>query len=262
MSDSELDSNRLEYAVGLETVVAKDPHVTGGKGANLARLIDAGFTVPLGFCVTTTAYRTLVSDPDTRREIESLETLEPTDTDTISELSASVRTRITNAEFPHPIKQTIDESITTLNADSYSVRSSATAEDLPTASFAGQHETFLGVTGLDTVLNRIGECMASLFTERAVAYRLKNDIPHADVAMAVVVQVMVNPVAAGVLFTADPVSGNRNIASVEANFGLGDTVVVGEVSPDNARVDRKSGEGLEYNTGRKTHALRIGTDDS
>lgn len=254
------DSASRPYAVSFDDDAAADTSVTGGKGANLARLFDAGFTVPPGFCVTTAAYRTLVTDSELQREIASLADLDPTAADRIREQSAAVRDRIRNAAFPDPIRETIDATLEGIDAEAVAVRSSATAEDLPTASFAGQHETFLGVTDGDALRDRVRDCMASLFTERAVSYRLQNDVSHADVAMAVVVQAMVEPDAAGVLFTADPVSGKRHVASVDANYGLGETVVTGEVSPDNARVDRRTGDVLEYEVGDKSHARRMRAD--
>lgn len=257
MSDIHVDSDGTAYTAAFEDDMATDPSLTGGKGANLARLVDAKFTVPPGFCVTTAAYRTLITDPETRRVIESLET----DVDRIGERSATVRGRIRNAEFPSPVRQAIEERLEEIEADAVSVRSSATAEDLPTASFAGQHDTFLGVSGQKAVLDRIRDCMASLFTERAVSYRLENDVSHTKVAMGVVIQAMVNPDAAGVLFTADPISGDRHVASVDANYGLGDTVVAGDISPDNARVDRRTGAILEYEIGDKSHALRTRVEE-
>ena len=234
---------------------------TGGKGANLARLVAAGLPVPPGFCVTTAVYDALADTPDVQAAIESLETLDPAETEAIAEQSAAVRTALRQRELPDHVRTAVVDALETLDADAYAVRSSATAEDLPTASFAGQHETFLGVPGAQ-ILDRIRDCLASLFTDRAVAYRLRNDIPHGEVAMAVVVQSMVDASVAGVLFTADPISGNRHVASVDANYGLGDTVVAGEVSPDNARVDRRTGAVLEYEVGEKQHVLRSrgGTD--
>src|SRR5205085_8014792 len=131
----------------------------------------------------------------------------------------------------------ITGSVTRLGGQAaYAVRSSATAEDLPTASFAGQQDTYLNVVGLAAILQHVSRCWASLFTERAVTYRLRNGFGHRKVHMAVVVQRMVFPEAAGTLFTADPVTGNRKVATVEASFGLGEAVVSGLVNPDVYRV--------------------------
>ncbi|WP_276302689.1 PEP/pyruvate-binding domain-containing protein [Halorussus lipolyticus] len=247
------------FVISLEEEEATNLDLTGGKGANLARLVEAGMPVPAGACVTTAAYQVLADEPDIRAEIESLEGLDPESADEIATKSEELRTKIRETEISEHVQRAISNVLDTLGADSYAVRSSATAEDLPTASFAGMHETFLGIDQ-ENVLEYVQECLASLFTERAVSYRLRNDISHLEVAMAVVVQAMVEPEVAGVLFTADPVSSNRHIASIDANYGLGDTVVAGDVSPDNARVDRRTGEVLEYEVGEKQLALRSGKD--
>ncbi|WP_255198519.1 PEP/pyruvate-binding domain-containing protein [Halorarius litoreus] len=247
-----------QYVVSLAEETARDLGVTGGKGASLARLTAADLPVPPGVCVTTAVYEALVDTPELRTAIEALEGLDPTAANEIADQSAAVRAMLRDRELPETAREELAAALEALDADAYAVRSSATAEDLPTASFAGQHETFLGVDELD-VIDRVRDCLASLFTDRAVTYRLRNGVPHGEVAMAVVVQVMVDPEAAGVLFTADPVSGNRHVASIDANFGLGDTVVAGDVSPDNARVDRRSGEILEYAVGEKRRVRQAAT---
>lgn len=256
-SNGSLTSEAGPFTVPFGNANAKELECTGGKGANLARLVDAALPVPEGFCVTTAAYRTLIDTPDIRSAIESLDALDPNDTDEIAEATAEIRLKIQQRTFPENVRRAVLEALGGLDADAYAVRSSSTAEDLPSTSFAGQHESYLGVHGPDAVLERVRDCMASLFTDRSVSYRLQNDVSHDDVAMAVVVQTMVDPDVAGVLFTADPVSGNRHVASVDANYGLGDTVVAGEVSPDNARVNQRTGEVLEYDIGEKGHALRL-----
>ncbi|MFD1514189.1 PEP/pyruvate-binding domain-containing protein [Halomarina rubra] len=227
---------------------------TGGKGANLARLVAADFPVPPGVCVTTAAFERLV-DEATESEISTLDDLDPTATVDVAERSEAVRTTIRERGLPSAVREAISGAVEALGAETFAVRSSATAEDLPEASFAGQHETFLGVADTD-VPDRVLDCMASLFTDRAVSYRLRNGVPNDDVAMAVVVQAMIEPDVAGVLFTADPVTGNRRVASVDANYGLGDTVVAGDVSPDNARVDRTTGELIAYEVGEKRRTRR------
>ncbi|WP_276259227.1 PEP/pyruvate-binding domain-containing protein [Haloglomus litoreum] len=247
------------FVLSLDEEGAADLNLTGGKGANLARLVEAGLPIPTGVCVTTAASQVLFEESNIQAEIESLEALKPENTDEIVSKSEELRTKIRETEIPEHVQRAISNALDTLGADSYAVRSSATAEDLPTASFAGMHETFLGIDQ-ENAPEYVQECIASLFTERAVSYRLRNDVSHSEVAMAVVVQTMVEPEVAGVLFTADPVSGNRHIASIDANYGLGDTVVAGDVSPDNARVDRRTGEVLEYEVGEKRLALRSGKD--
>lgn len=243
--------------VGLEDPEAAEPPVTGGKGATLARLLDAGFRVPNGFCVTTDAYRLLVENGALEADVAALGSLEPGDTDAVAAASKRLRERIRGRKVPKPLKKALREALEASTADRFAVRSSATAEDLPTASFAGQHDTYLGVATED-VLDRVRDCMASLFTTRAVTYRLRNGIPHETVALAVVVQEMVDADVAGVLFTADPISGNRRVANVDASFGLGEAVVAGEVTADNARISRVTGAVLSYEVGDRTASAPLG----
>ncbi|WP_217493380.1 PEP/pyruvate-binding domain-containing protein [Haladaptatus sp. W1] len=241
---------------------ADDIDVAGGKGANLAALARAGLPVPNGFVVTTTAYRYLVDSPQIRDAIDRLEVVDPADTDTHAVVAAELRSFIENREFSASVEAAITDAMASVEStDGFAVRSSATAEDLPSASFAGQHETFLGVKTGD-VLDRIRDCMASLFTDRAVAYRARNGIAHADTEMAVVVQPMVDATAAGVLFSADPTTGNRHVSSVDASFGLGESIVAGDVTPDHALVDTRTDEVLEYTVGTKTVAVELHKDST
>ncbi|MCO8244190.1 PEP/pyruvate-binding domain-containing protein [Haladaptatus sp. AB643] len=259
MDHSQADSDSAVFTLPFDDGSAIDASVTGGKGANLALLVDAGIDVPAGFCVTTGAYRSLVTAPETRRAIEAVDELDPTDADRIAELSATIRERIREAEFPTDVRKALDDSLVELDAETVSVRSSATAEDLPTASFAGQHETYLNVSS-EAVLDRVRDCMASLYTDRAVTYRLRNDVPSSGVALAVVVQAMVDADTAGVVFTADPITENRTVATIEANYGLGESIVAGEVSADTIRVDRSDGTVLSYDIGEKSVRVRSGNE--
>ncbi|MBX0298283.1 PEP/pyruvate-binding domain-containing protein [Haloarcula nitratireducens] len=239
---------------------AEDIDATGGKGANLATLAQAGLPVPPGFVVTTTAYRALVDTPEIRDAIRRLDALDSTDTDALATAAAELRSLIGSREFDGAIETAVADALASFDdTNSFAVRSSATAEDLPSASFAGQHETFLGVAS-DHVLDRVRNCMASLFTDRAVAYRARSDVDHANAEMAVVVQPMVNATAAGVLFTADPTTGNRHVASVDASFGLGESIVAGDVTPDHALVNSQTDEILEYSIGTKTIAVELHKD--
>ncbi|HEX6631874.1 MAG TPA: phosphoenolpyruvate synthase, partial [Gemmatimonadaceae bacterium] len=194
--------------------------------------------VPPGFCVTTDAYRRIVADaPSLGDRLDRLARLAPGDREAIRALAAEIRRAIEAVAIPDDLAAAITRALARLGAhDAYAVRSSATAEDLPTASFAGQQDSYLNVGGTAAVLEHVGRCWASLFTERAVTYRLRNGIDHRAVRMAVVVQRMVDPRAAGVLFTADPVTGNRKVASVEATSGLGEALVSGLVNADVYRV--------------------------
>jgi phosphoenolpyruvate synthase/pyruvate phosphate dikinase len=207
----------------------------GGKAAHLAELarID-GVHVPPGFCVTTSAFRRILAlAPAVDERLERLSRLSPDDRGTIAALSAEMRRAIEGVPIPDDLSAAIGRELAALGEHSAcAVRSSASAEDSPTASFAGQQDTYLNVVGLAAVLEHVSRCWASLFTERAVTYRLRNGFAHRDVNMAVVVQSMVFPQASGILFTADPISGNRKLACVEAVFGLGEALVSGLVNAD------------------------------
>jgi len=230
--------------VSLEDAVARDFSLVGGKAVNLAKLISAGISVPEGFCVTTTVYHDLINDQKIIGLINELETIKLTETDQLNNLAAKIREQIQAKGLSTEVKQAIKNLLDT--EELYALRSSATAEDLPTLSFAGQHDTVLNVSGIEAVTEAVLKCLASLFTDRAVAYRATNKIAHRKVSMAVVVQRMIKADASGVLFTADPTTGKRTVASIDAAFGLGEAIVSGKVTADNVRVDRKSGEILEY----------------
>ena len=209
--------------------------LVGGKGAHLGELSRIeGVRVPAGFCVTTAAYRRVIADtPGFDDLLDRLSCVSPDGGDAIGALSAEVRAIVEGTAIPDDLAAEITGHIARFGENAaYAVRSSATAEDLPTASFAGQQDTELNIVGPAAILRHIRRCWASLFTERAVTYRLRNGIDHRQVQMAVVVQRMVFPHASGVLFTADPVSGNRKVASIEAVFGLGEALVSGLVNAD------------------------------
>ncbi|MFD3523893.1 rifamycin-inactivating phosphotransferase [Streptomyces sp. NPDC058653] len=226
---------RERYLLGLQDVDETDIALVGGKGAHLGGLARIeGVRVPEGFCVTTDAFRWVVEQaPAIGDLLDRLAPLAPDDREAIRTLSARIRRTIEGIAVPDDLVAAITRALGGLGERSaYAVRSSATAEDLPTASFAGQQDTYLNVVGPTEILRHISRCWASLFTERAVAYRRQNGIDHRTVRMAVVVQRMVFPHAAGVLFTADPVTGNRKVATVDAGFGLGEALVSGLVNPD------------------------------
>ena len=236
------------YVLGFEEIDETQTAAVGGKGAHLGELSRIiGIRVPAGFCVTTEAFRRIVtSTPSIERSLHQLSTLGPGDGDAISALSAEIRQTIESAAIPGDLAAMIAGSVAQLGErGAYAVRSSATAEDSPIASFAGQHDTYLNSVGVATILEHISKCWASLFTERAVMYRLQNGLDHRQVQMAVVVQRMLFPQASGVLFTADPVTSNRKVACVEATFGLGEALVSGLVNADvyevrDGRIDAKA----------------------
>ncbi|NBE79632.1 rifamycin-inactivating phosphotransferase [Micromonospora rubida] len=227
------------YVSGLQEVDETQGATVGGKGAHLGALsrID-GIRVPAGFCVTTDAFRRIMAEaPSIDDRLDQLSRLSPDDREAIRTRSAEIRRIIEGIVLPDEVAAAITGALTRLGERAaYAVRSSATAEDLPTASFAGQQDTYLNVMGPAAILSHVSRCWASLFSERAVTYRQRNGIDHRTVQMAVVVQRMVFPQAAGVLFTADPVTSNRKVASVEASFGLGEALVSGLVNADAYRV--------------------------
>ncbi|MBS1689085.1 MAG: phosphoenolpyruvate synthase, partial [Bacteroidetes bacterium] len=207
----------------------------GGKGANLGELSKInGIHVPDGFCISTEAFKRIIDKtPSVSKLLARLVALKVGDRDKISKLSAEIRESIEGASIPEDINEEICNQLSKLGDNrAYAVRSSSTAEDLPTASFAGQQDTYLNVIGKEEILKQIKKCWASLFTDRAVIYRIQNGFEQSRVLLSVVVQKMVFPEAAGILFTADPVTSNRKILSIDASFGLGEALVSGLVNAD------------------------------
>jgi rifampicin phosphotransferase len=227
------------YVLGLEEVDKTQVALVGGKGAHLGELSRIeDVRVPAGFCVTTDAFRRIMAEaPSIDDRLDRLSRLNPDDREVIRTLSAEIRRTLEGIAIPDDLASAITGSLARLGEQAaYAVRSSATAEDSPTASFAGQQDTYLNVVGPAAILQHVSRCWASLFTERAVTYRLRNGSDHLRVHMAVVVQRMVFSQAAGILFTADPVTSNRKVATVEASFGLGEALVSGLVNPDMYKV--------------------------
>ena len=221
--------------LGFQEIDQTQVSVVGGKGAHLGELSRIeGIRVPAGFCVTTDAFQRIMAEaPSIDDRLDRLSRLKPDDREAIRALSAEIRRTLEGIAIPDDLAAEITRPLARLGEQAaYAVRSSATAEDMPTASFAGQQDTYLNVVGPAAILQHVSRCWASLFTERAVTYRLHSGFDHRKVHMAVVVQQMVFPQAAGVLFTADPVTSNRKVASVEASFGLGEALVSGLVNAD------------------------------
>ena len=252
--------------LGLQEVDRTSTAVVGGKGANLGELSRIpGIRVPDGFCVTTGAFqRILAGAPAIGGLLDRLVMLAADDRDGIRELGGALRRAIEDTDIPDDLQRAIRTALSRLGADeACAVRSSATAEDLPGASFAGQQDTYLNVRGVQAILKHVRRCWASLFSERALTYRIQHGFDHRRVHMAVVVQRMVFPQAAGILFTADPVTSNRKVASIEAGFGLGEALVGGLVSAD--RYEVRGGQVLEKVIATKklaTCALEMGgTED-
>ncbi len=229
----------------------------GGKGASLARLVRAGFPVPDGFLIPTAAYLDYVASNDLKKRILSRLTNLPFDEPAASqEASAEIRAWFlvekTDAEWTSSIRRAYAD----LGGGPVAVRSSATAEDLPEMSFAGQQETFLNIVGEQMLFEAIVNCWSSLWTARAISYRSRNGIPHEDVALSVIVQIMVQSEASGVLFTANPLTGKRSETAIDATFGLGEALVGGLVEPDHYVVDTDSGEIINKTLGGKALTIR------
>ena len=223
----------------LSEIDADDVDSVGGKGASLGELAGADLPVPPAFVVTADTYRRFIDEAGIAEELFAAVDVDVEDTDALADAEQRARELILNAEFPEGLRGEIDAAYDDLTSEGgafVAVRSSATAEDLPDASFAGQQETFLNVTGED-VLDRVRQCWASLFTQRAIYYRQQQGFAHDAVNMAVVVQRMVDAEKSGVLFTSHPSTGDPRVI-VEATWGLGEAVVSGSVSPDNYVLDR------------------------
>ncbi|UCF60632.1 MAG: hypothetical protein JSV37_12835 [Anaerolineaceae bacterium] len=216
----------------------------GGKGASLARLINAGFPVPDGFHITTEAYRRFVQENELQQNIDAaLQLVDVEKPSTLEEAAKVIREAFLGATIPGDIASVIVGAYGDLAGTdpAVAVRSSATAEDLPEASFAGQQETYLNVSGADHVLEATKKCWSSLWTARAIGYRHRQGISSAGVALAVVIQRLVDAEVAGILFTVNPVDGNREHALISAAWGLGDAVVGGRVTPDEYVMEKRSG---------------------
>lgn len=240
------------YTLDFAAISAADHARVGGKCASLGQMTQAGVAVPPGFAVTTEAYAAMLDSHGLRAEIERHMTgIDPYDLDSIDRAAQAIRIRIRGHRLPEPVEAAIRAAYAKMAADlgedvPVAVRSSATAEDMPDASFAGQQDTYLWVRGIADVLDKVRDCWASLYTTRAVAYREKNRIVHADVLMSVGVQKMVNAKAAGVAMSLDPLNGDRTKIVIDASWGLGEMVVSGVVTPDNYTVEKV----MEQITGR------------
>ena len=232
--------------------------VVGGKGRSLSRMAKAGFAVPDGFIATANAYRTFVDDNDLRTKILDLARPEVRQgRASFASAATRIQALFADAQVPGKVAAEIAAAYGALDADSpaVAVRSSANAEDLPDLSFAGQQETYLNVAGAQAVVAAVKDCWSSLWTERAMAYRHQNGIDQDSVAMAVVVQVMVQAEVSGILFTANPTTGETSEMIVNASFGLGEAVVGGQVTPDTYIVDRESLTAKETMIGPKEQKI-------
>ena len=235
----------MAYILNFKDLNKNSLSAVGGKNASLGELINAGIRVPPGFAVTTASYLSFITETGIKDEIlRVVSELKTGDMESLNATSDKIQQLIINKELPAQIRATIDDAYGELctlcgvEALPVAVRSSATAEDLPTASFAGQQDTYLWIQGPDLVVDKVRRCWASLWTARAIDYRIKNDFPHEKVLISVGVQKMVNSKAAGVMFTLNPTNGDISKVVIEGSWGLGETVVSGSVNPDKFVVDK------------------------
>jgi rifampicin phosphotransferase len=246
----------MAYVTLLVEVGPHDLKIAGGKGANLGALIRAGMPVPRGFCIVTDAYRAFVAANQLEPEIRRLSSLARADDPASLEVaSAPIRALFAAGRIPADLAREIGAAYARLGQAgaplAVAVRSSATAEDLPDMSFAGQQDTYLNIVGEAALLKAVAECWGSLWTARAVGYRLRNVVPQDEVALAVVVQQMVPSEASGVLFTANPLTGKRTETVIDATLGLGEALVSGQVEPDHYVVEAASGHIVQKTLGAK-----------
>nr|ACX55061.1 pyruvate water dikinase/PEP synthase-like protein [Bacillus subtilis] len=221
--------------LGLPEIEKTQLSLVGGKGLHLGELSKIqGIQVPEGFCVTTVGYQKAIEQNETLQVLlDQLAMLKVEDRDQVGNISRKIRQIIMEVDIPSDVVKAVAQYLSQFGEEhAYAVRSSATAEDLPHASFAGQQDTYLNIIGVDAILQHISKCWASLFTDRAVIYRMQNGFGHSQVYLSVIVQRMVFPQASGILFTADPITSNRKVLSIDAGFGLGEALVSGLVSAD------------------------------
>ena len=227
--------------LGFQDIDKTKLKVVGGKGANLGELSKIeGIRVPDGFCISTEAFKRIIGETSINELLDQLSLLKVEDRDKIGELSRKIRKIIMEVEIPSDVVKAVAHYLSQFGDEhAYAVRSSATAEDLPHASFAGQQDTYLNIIGKEAILQHISKCWASLFTDRAVIYRMQNRFDHSQVYISVIVQKMVFPQASGIIFTADPMTSNRKLLSIDASFGLGEALASGLVSADCYKVQEE-----------------------
>ena len=257
-----MSTNRFDHAgpplvAPLDTFTKSDLAIAGGKGANLGELIQAGFDVPPGYVITTVAYDLFLHEHNLQERLSDLVSMLNFDNpDSFQQVSQTIRDLFKHTSIPQQITDETLRACRELGGDAVAVRSSATAEDLPEAAFAGQQETFLNIVGEKELLEAVRACWASLWSERAILYRARQNVDQKAVKLAIVVQTMVPAEVAGVMFTANPVSGARDELVIDANPGLGEAVVSGMVTPDHFLVGKKSQRVKEYQPGKREVMIR------
>ena len=259
----------MSYVVWFESYWGGLKNEVGGKGASLGEMTGAGLPVPPGFSISTRAYAATRDASDLDAELaHQLRHLDITDTKMVSERCEKIRTYINSIPMPAEVESGIRQAYEELSRRSgvddvpVAVRSSATSEDSPDASFAGEHDTYLWVRGGDAVVDAVRRCWASLFTDRATCYREEMGYEHRSVEMCVVVQKMVHPKSAGVAFTLNPSNGDRSAIAIDSAWGFGEGVVSGEVTPDNFLIDKVLFEISARNISAKSHEFVLTDHDS
>ncbi|MED7787782.1 phosphoenolpyruvate synthase [Francisella sp. 19X1-34] len=249
-----MNDNKL--IVSFSDINSTDISLVGGKGANLGEMTQAGFVVPDGFCVTTKAFDIFIKSYTKMQEYYKELANLGNDVEATRVLAKQIRDSLIALEIPKVIKDSIVSAFKKSGGDfAYAVRSSATAEDLPENSFAGQQDTYLNICGEENIVSAIKSCWASLFTDRAILYRNKNNFNHRDVKLSVVVQKMIPSEVSGIMFSVDPLTGNRNIINIDASFGLGEALVSGLVNPDEYKIDKNSNTIVKSKVSQKLLAI-------
>lgn len=254
--------SKYNYIKWFDEIGKEDVGIVGGKGANLGELTSFGLPVPPGFCVTASGYTKFIKYAELDEVVKLLmEAVDVEDVDELTNASKEIQTKIKEKEFDPELKEEIlsayrefSENIGVKDPE-VAVRSSATAEDLPDASFAGQQDTYLHISGEEELLNHIRDCFASLWTSRAIYYREKQNYDHFDVALSVVIQKMVNSEKSGVMFTANPINNSKDEMMINASYGLGEAVVSGIVTPDEYIIDKKTKKVIEKNISEKEYMV-------
>ncbi len=247
----------MKNIVTFAEISKKDIKLVGGKGANLGELKKAKVPVPDGFCVTVQAYYDFIKKYDILNLIkDQLKDLDPENTKKLNSASQKIKKKIFKAKIDPKLQDEIKKAYSQLGAEYVAVRSSATAEDLPTASFAGQQATFLNISGEDELLKAVQKCWASLFEPRSIYYRIINKFDHTKVGLSAIVQKMIQSDASGVIFTLDPATNDKNKISIETGYGLGEAVVSGAIIPDKYLIYKKDLKLLRKDIAKQTWQIK------
>ncbi|HEY4565706.1 MAG TPA: PEP/pyruvate-binding domain-containing protein [Savagea sp.] len=223
----------MTYIVPFSNIRKEDYALVGGKGANIGHLVRSGLPVPDGFCLTTHFYTDWLQTSERLPHLlEALDALQHPTIAAIEPIATRIQDELNALPFPERATRELHQQLNARSYDAYAIRSSAVAEDLPSASFAGQQDTFLHIQGNETIERYVRACGASLFNTRAILYRMQQGIPHDGLRMAILLQQMVVPDVSGIAFTANPVNGRRDVVLIDASYGLGEAIVSGNVSPD------------------------------